>query len=159
MLEKTIFAIPQPIKKTNTMSPMLIRQPALTREVVYNSSVSVMVVLGNPRNADCSQHGICRIDTSFNPSCGCQHQAKAWLAVPYPGVVRLVFEYTSMREASIEYFFQEPTFIVQSGYVLPDHVMEKLGMPGESLSIEPGEYSIFRYSGFLEISFRPNHTS
>ena len=135
------------------MSPMIIGQPALTREAVFNSSVSVMVVLGNPRNADCSQHGICRIDTSFNPSCGCRHQAKAWLGVPQPGVVRLVFEYASMQEASIEYFFQEPTFRVQSGYILPENVLEKLGRSGELLLIAPGEYPVSRYAGFLEISF------
>lgn len=129
------------------------RQPALTCEAVKHSSLSVMVVLGNPRNADCSQHGICRIDTSINPSCGCKHQARAWLAVPHPGVVRLVFEYTSMREASIEYFFQESTFKVPAGYVLPDHVSEKMGLPGQLLVIEPGEYPISRYSGFLEITF------
>lgn len=136
------------------MRPMSIGQPALTREVVLNSSISVMVVLGNPRNADCSQHGICRIDTAFSPTCGCKHQARAWLSIPQPGIVRLVFEYTSMREASIEFFFQEPTFAVQSGYLLPEHVVEKLGMPGALLLIEPGHYSIHRYSGFLEISFR-----
>ena len=136
------------------MNPILLGRHVAQGEVVQHLSVSSMVVLGNPRNPDCSQHGICRIDTGFTePSCGCQHVAKAWLSVPKPGVVRLVFEYTSMREASIEYFFQEPYFLVESGYLLPDSVMEKLGMPGELLLIPPGKYPIFRYSSFLEISF------
>jgi hypothetical protein len=137
------------------MSPMIIRQPSAISEAVHSLSVSVMVVLGNPRNADCSQHGICRIDTNLSaPPCACKHLAKAWLNVPQPGAVRLIFEYTSMHEASIGYFFEEPYFLVQSGYLLPDSVMEKLGMPGELLLIEPGKYPIFRYSGFLEILFQ-----
>jgi hypothetical protein len=74
--------------------------------------------------------------------------------VPQPGVVRLVFEYAAMQEASVEYFFQNSHFAVHSGYVLPDSVSEKLGLPGELLLIEPGEYLISRYAGFLEITFQ-----
>lgn len=155
MFRKTIFAKQHPVKNKHTMSAILVRQHAAISDAVQNLSISVMVVLGNPRNPDCSQHGICRIDTTMTtPPCACKHLAKAWLSVPQPGTVRLVFEYTSMQEASIGYFFQEPHFQVQSGYALPESVMEKLAMPGELLLIEPGAYPIFRYSGFLEITFR-----
>lgn len=141
------------------MNPMLINRHATIGDATKSLSISVMVVLGNPRNADCSQHGICRIDTTALPPCNCRHQAKAWLSVPEKGIVRLIFEYTSMQEASVEYFFQQNHFLVTSGYMLPESVMEKLGMPGEILLIEPGSYPIFRYSGFLEISFRPTESA
>lgn len=60
-----------------------------------------------------------------------------------------------MQEASVEYFFQNSHFLIDSGYLLPDSIMEKLGLPGELLLIEPGEYLISRYAGFLEITFQP----
>lgn len=136
------------------MNPMLISRLTGNSAAVQNLPISVMVVLGNPRNPDCSQHGICRIDTAAIPLCGCRHQAKAWLSVPYPGVVRLIFEYTSMQEASIKYFFQNSRFLISSGYTLSDNVTEKLGLPGALLTIKPGEYLISHYAGFLEITFR-----
>lgn len=136
------------------MNPMIINRQDGNILATQNVSISAIVVLGNPRNADCSQHGICRIDTSATPDCGCRHQTKAWLSVPQPGVVRLIFEYAAMREASVEYFFQNSHFLVQSGYLLPATVAEKLGQAGELLLIEPGEYPIFRYAGFLEITFQ-----
>ncbi len=136
------------------MNPMIINRQDGNILATQNVSISAIVVLGNPRNADCSQHGICRIDTSVAPPCDCRHQTKAWLSVPSPGVVRLVFEYAAMQEASVEYFFQNSHFLVQSGYMLPANVAEKLGLPGELLLIEPGEYPIFRYAGFLEITFQ-----
>ncbi len=54
----------------------------------------------------------------------------------------------------MEYFFQNSHFLVTSGYRLPDAVTEKLGLPGELLLIEPGEYPIFRYAGFLKLLFQ-----
>ncbi|MCC6280431.1 MAG: hypothetical protein IT262_07525 [Saprospiraceae bacterium] len=137
------------------MNPMIINRQAASSLATQNVSISAIVVLGNPRYPDCSQHGICRIDTSATPNCGCRHQTKAWLSVPQPGVVRLVFEYAAMQEASVEYFFQNSHFLIDSGYLLPDSIMEKLGLPGELLLIEPGEYLISRYAGFLEITFQP----
>ena len=136
------------------MNPMIISGRTGNSVVTQIPTISALVVLGNPRNADCSQHGICRIDTSAAPPCDCRHQTKAWLSVPHPGVVRLVFEYSAMQEASVEYFFQNSHFLVTSGYRLTDAVTEKLGLPGELLLIEPGEYPIFRYAGFLEITFQ-----
>jgi len=136
------------------MSPMIISRRTGSSVVTQIPTISAIVVLGNPRHADCSQHGICRIDTSAAPPCDCRHQTKAWLSVPYPGVVRLVFEYAAMQEASVEYFFQNSHFLVQSGYRLPDTVTGKLGLPGEVLLIKPGEYTISRYAGFLEITFQ-----
>ena len=136
------------------MNPMIISGRTGNSVDTQIPTISALVVLGNPRNADCSQHGICRIDTSAAPPCDCRHQTKAWLSVPHPGVVRLVFEYSAMQEASVEYFFQNSHFLVTSGYRLTDAVTEKLGLPGELLLIEPGEYPIFRYAGFLEITFR-----
>jgi len=115
----------------------------------------VMVVLGNPKNPDCSQHGICRIYEAGNAheACTCQHQTFAWLSFTYLDTISLRFLENFVRPDSIGEFFKADYFLIQHAYNLPDALLRKLQCPKKELVLHPGVYPIRHYPEYLEVQF------
>jgi hypothetical protein len=115
----------------------------------------VMVVLGNPKNPDCSQHGICRIYEAGNPheACTCLHQTFAWLSATETGTVRIRFDLNFLNQNSLQYFFEQDHFLVPTPYIFPESLLGKLNFPRTEASIPAGKHPILRHPEWLELAF------
>lgn len=132
-------------------------EPAIAVYGTRSPVLPVMVVLGNPKNPDCSQHGICRIYESGIPHepCRCRHQTFAWLRCTDTGSVSLVFPKNFIRPEAMEAFFSGERFIVPEAYCFPERLALKMRGAADDIHIQPGAYEIIRSVDCLEVRFEP----
>lgn len=107
-----------------------------------STKIRVSVILGNPRFADCSAHGICHIDAADarTRTCNCMHQANGVLALSQSGRLIMRLEMPSMRAETIDKYFQTEFFLVSFPYKLPDPISSVLKPQADAAVIWPGEY-------------------
>jgi hypothetical protein len=129
-------------------------EPAVAKPGVLIPTLPVMVVLGNPRNPDCSQHGICRIYEAGNTheACDCAHQTFAWLSITETGTICLVFHKNFIRPESFDTHFSKGQFKVEYSYEFPESLIQRMQI-GRDAAILPGSYPVFQYSDQLEVRF------
>jgi hypothetical protein len=128
---------------------------ALAKAGMCLPTLPVMVVLGNPRNPDCSQHGICRIYEAGNEheACNCQHQTFAWLSSTDPGTICLVFQRNFIRPESLNTHFSTDLFQVDYPFTFSDALVQRMQYQKPEATVQPGAYPIVRYADRLEVRF------
>ncbi len=128
----------------------------LRKDAALHGAVPAEVDLGSPRNPDCRNFGICRINfwngKSLNlmPSC-CPNRAIGFVRRWEQNGIELIFPKENMASATLEKHFGSGWFVVEDTYPLPVDMAGRLGIAG--FDFQPGRYPILEMDGKLHLIF------
>lgn len=128
----------------------------LRKDAALQGAVPAEVDFGSPRNPDCLNFGICRINywngkaMSLMPSC-CPNRAIGFVRRWEQNGIELIFPKGNMAPATLEKHFGSGWFKVMDAYELPADLASKLGL--SRFTFEPGRYPVLEMEGKLHLIF------
>jgi hypothetical protein len=131
-------------------------QSMVKRAFDLQGAVPAEIDLGSPRNPDCLNFGICRINfwngQAFNllPSC-CPSRAQGYIRNWEQRGIELIFPKENMAPATLEKHFGSGLFTVEVTYPLSLDMASRLDIVG--FDFQPGSYPILEMNGNLHLIF------